>query len=163
GWCWHRIVARLRRASRTAVAPDLYALGRDLTPPGSVTLASWTQQIADIVESIGEPVVLVGHSRAGIILSEVAERIPDRIRILVSVAAFLLESGQTLQDAAARIEGSLVPPAMVPSEDGSASLRPEIVREAFYGCCSDEDVTLAQSLLRPEPLAPLATPVRTTC
>src|SRR5579871_4050532 len=139
GWCWYRIVARLRRAARAVVTPDLYALGRDLTPPGKVSLAGWADQIATIVAAIGKPVILVGHSRGGIILSEVAERLPDHIEKLVYVTAFLLENGQTLQDTAAQIEGSLVPAAIVASDDGSGSLRPEVVREAFYGCCSDED------------------------
>jgi len=163
GWCWHRIVARLRRASHRAMAPDLYSLGRDQTPPGTVTLASWTEQIAALAQSAAEPIVLVGHSRGGIVLSEVAERIPERIRALVYVSAFLLEDGHCLQDTAAEDTEALVLPAIVVADDHqSATIRESAVREAFYGQCSDEDVVLAQSLLRPEPLAPLATPVHVT-
>jgi pimeloyl-ACP methyl ester carboxylesterase len=163
GWCWHRIVARLQRASQRVIAPDLLSLGRDRTPPGAVTLESWTEQIAALTQSASEPIVLVGHSRGGIVLSEVAERVPERIRALVYVTAFLLENGRSLQEAAAMDPQSLVPPAMVIADDQqSASIREAAVRELFYGQCSDEDVVLAQSLLTPEPLAPLATPVRTT-
>ncbi len=161
GWCWHRIVARLERASQRVMAPDLLSLGRDSTPPGSIALATWTEQIARLVESAAEPVVLVGHSRGGIVLSEVAEMIPERMRVLVYVTAFLLDNGQTLQDSAAQITDSLVPPAMIPSSDRrSATVRESAVRDAFYGRCSDEDVALARALLKPEPLEPLATPVR---
>jgi hypothetical protein len=82
---------------------------------------------------------------------------------MVYVSAFLLQDGVSLQDAVTRIPGSLVPPAVVVSDDHlSATLRPELVRNAFYGRCSDDDVALAMSLLKPEPLAPLATPTRTS-
>jgi pimeloyl-ACP methyl ester carboxylesterase len=163
GWCWHRIVAQLLRARHRAIAPDLKSLGRDRTPPGEITLETWTAQIAALVQSQPDPVVLVGHSRGGIILSEVAERIPERIHTLVYVTAFLLENGRSLQDAAAEIPDSLVAPAMIVADDHqSVSLRDAAVREGFYGQCSDEDVVLAKSLLQPEPLAPLATPLRIT-
>ena len=162
-WSWHRIVARLQRASHRVMAPDLLSLGIDGTPPGSVTLRGWTDQIVALAESANEPIVLVGHSRGGIVLSEVAERIPERIRVLVYVTAFLLEDGRSLVDSVADQPESLVPPAMIVADDHqSATLRDDAIREAFYGRCSDDDVALARSLLKAEPLAPLATPVRTT-
>jgi pimeloyl-ACP methyl ester carboxylesterase len=161
GWCWHSIVARLRQASHDVIAPDLLSLGRDCTATRTITLARWAEQIAALVQAAPEPVVLVGHSRGGIVLSEVAERIPERIRTLIYVSAYLLDHGRSLQDAAAEDPESLVVPAVmtVNEEQLSVSLREEAVRDIFYGQCSDEQVLLAQSLLRPEPLLPLATPV----
>jgi len=163
GWCWHRIVARLLRASHRVMAPDLLSLGIDGTPAGSVTLRAWTDQIVALAESSSEPIVLVGHSRGGIVLSEVAERIPARIRVLVYVTAFLLEDGRSLVDSVAEQPASLVTPAMIVADDHlTATLRDDAIREAFYGRCSDDDVALARALLKPEPLAPLASPVHTT-
>ena len=50
---------------------------------------------------------------------------------------------------------------MVMSDDkASATFRYESLRGAFYAECSDEDVALARLLLQPEPMMPLATPVR---
>lgn len=163
GWCWHRVAANLQRASHRAIAPDLKSLGRDRTPPGDITLDTWTEQIAALVQSQSEPVVLVGHSLGGIVLSEVAERIPEQVRTLVYVAAFLLESGRSLRDAGREDADSLVGPAMIVAQDRlSISIREDAVREVFYGQCSDADVVLAKSLLVPQPLAPLATPARLT-
>ena len=161
GWCWHRIVARLQRASQRVMAPDLLSLGIDNTPPNRVNLERWTDQVAALIESSPDPVVLVGHSRGGIVLSSVAERMPERIQTLVYVTAFLLEDGMSLQETVAQMPDSLVPPAMVIADDHvSATVRPDAVPAAFYGLCSDDDVALAKSLLKPEPLAPLATPIR---
>jgi len=41
----------------------------------------------------------------------------------------------------------------------SSTLRGTVIKDALYGECSEEDVILAQSLLAPEALAPLTTPV----
>jgi pimeloyl-ACP methyl ester carboxylesterase len=88
---------------------------------------------------------------------------PERIRALVYVSAFLLEDGATLGEAAARDPDSLVLPSMRIAADGhSASILESAVRDVFYGLSSAEDVILGQSLLRPEPLGPISTPIRTT-
>lgn len=164
GWCWHRIVARLQHAGHRALAPDLAGLGRDRTPAAQITLAGWVGAICGLIDESPEPVILVGHSRGGIVISEVAEHRPDRIGKLVYVTAFLLPAGESLQTSAAVADpASLVGAHMVISEhEPSATLRPESLRDAFYGQCSDEDVILATSLLTPEPLAPLGTPLQVT-
>lgn len=163
GWCWHRVAARLRQASHTVLAPDLKSLGVDRTPVGEVTLLTWTQQISSLVLAQADPVVLVGHSRGGIVLSEVAELVPERVQKLIYVTAFLLENGRSLQDAAATDPESLVGPGTVLAADHqSATIRGDLVRECFYGQCSDDDVELASSLLVPEPLKPLITAVHVT-
>jgi pimeloyl-ACP methyl ester carboxylesterase len=162
-WCWHKIVPRLEERGHTVLAPDLPAMGIDRTPANRVSLATWRDFVCGIVDSAAEPVVLVGHSRGGIVISEVAEHRPERIRGLVYVTAFLLRDGECLFDLAGSDPQSLVPPNMVMSADKTSStLRNEALRDLFYGECSDEDLALARLCLKPEPTLPLATPVRVT-
>jgi pimeloyl-ACP methyl ester carboxylesterase len=161
GWCWYRVAARLKRAGHRVITPDLLSLGCDTTPYRDVTLQGWTDQIARHVQSASEPVILAGHSRGGIVISEVAEKVPEQIRMLVYVSAFLLRSGQSLLEVAGSDSQSLVLPGLAFSEDRlSASIRPDVATAAFYGDCGEEDIALALSLLRPEPLAPSSTPVQ---
>jgi hypothetical protein len=71
-----------------------------------------------------------------------------------------LRNGQRLTDVASSDESSLVAPNMVMSEDKTSSVvRSDVVRDAFYGECSDEDVSLATLCLQPEPTLPLVTPL----
>src|SRR5690349_4225979 len=163
GWCWHKVVPRLEKLGHRVLAPDLPSLGRDKTPVNRVSLPVWREFVCQLIDAESEPVILVGHSRGGIVISEVAEHRPDRIRTLVYLTAFLPRDGESLFDLAAQAVGSEVPPNMVMSEDKSSSvMRDDVIRSAFYGECSDEDVALARTLLQPEPTLPLATPVHLT-
>jgi pimeloyl-ACP methyl ester carboxylesterase len=160
-WCWHKLVPRLEKRGHTVIAPDLPAMGRDRTPVNRISLAAWRDFVCRIVDQSPEPVTLVGHSRGGVVISEVAEHRPERVRTLVYLSAFLLREGQCLFDLAGSDPQSLVPPNMVMSEDKiSSTIRPDALRDAFYGECSDEDVALARLCLQPEPTVPLATPLR---
>lgn len=162
-WCWYKVVPGLARAGHAVIAPDLPSLGRDRTPVSEVTLERWAEHIGALVEAAAGPVVLVGHSRGGIVISEVAERLPGRIAQLVYVTAFLLRDGETLLATAASADGSRIVPSLVMTQDRSAITVPdEALREGFYGECSDEDFALARLMLMPEPAAPSATPVHVT-
>jgi pimeloyl-ACP methyl ester carboxylesterase len=161
-WCWRKVSSRLEKLGHRVLAPDLPGLGEDATPLSRVSLKLWTEHVARILDAQDEPVILVGHSRGGIVISEVAESRPDKIRSLVYLTAFLLRDGECLFDHA-RHPSSLVPANMVMAPDKrSSTIREESLREVFYAQCSDEDVALARRLLRPEPTAPLATPLRLT-
>ncbi len=162
-WCWRKVSSRLEKLGHRAIAPDLPGLGDDRTPIERVSLQMWTRYVCGILDAEAEPVILVGHSRAGIVISEVAEQRPDKIRALVYLTAFLVRDGECLFDLAQQDMSSLVPANMVMSPDKlHSSIREESLREAFYALCPEEDFELARRLLRPEPTASLATPVRLT-
>jgi pimeloyl-ACP methyl ester carboxylesterase len=163
GWCWHKVVARLRAAGKNVQAPDLPSLGRDRTAVEEITLQKWTDSVCRHLDEAVEPVILVGHSRAGALISQAAEERPQKIRTLVYLAAYLLADGESVAQRALQDELSLVAPNMVMAPDRkSCTLRDTAVKVALYGECPDEDVILAQSLLAPEALAPLTTPIRTS-
>src|SRR5262249_53253533 len=163
GWCWYKLVPLLEKAGHKVVVPDLPSQGTDRTPVSEISLQTWTDSICRILDVQAEPAILVGHSRGGIVISQAAEQRPQKVKTLVYLAAFLLRDGQSLLQVAQEDGTSLVLPNLVMSEDGSSvTVRQEAVREVFYGESSDEDVALAQSLLTPEPVAPIAAPIRVT-
>lgn len=163
GWCWYKIVPRLEKAGHSVLASDLPSLGKDKTPVADISLQTWTDAVCRILDAQPEPVVLVGHSRAGIIISQAAEQRPDKVRTLVYLCAFLLRNGQSLLQVAQEDGTSLVLPNLVMADDQSYStVREEAIREVFYGDCSNEDIALAKLLLAPEPMGPSTTPIATT-
>ena len=155
------MIARLRKAGRAATAPDLPSLGRDRTPVERITLQTWTDSVCRHLDAHDEPVILVGHSRAGAVISQAAEERPDKVRMLVYLAGYLLPNGESVSKRALEDARSIVAPNMVLAQNRKSSiLRDAVVRDALFGECSDEDVVLARSLLAPEAVAPLTTPIR---
>ena len=142
------------------IAPDLPSLGRDRTPISEVSLAAWVDSICGVIDLASEPVTLVGHSRGGIIISEVGERQPTKVAMLVYLAAFLLRDGESLLQVAQSDQASLVAPNLVVAADRSyMTVKEDVLKDAFYGESPDEDVALAKMLLAPEATGPAATPI----
>jgi pimeloyl-ACP methyl ester carboxylesterase len=94
-WSWKHVRATLQSAGQNVFTPTLTGLGeRSHLNSAAVDLST---HIADIVNLIRweelSDVVLCGHSYAGAVITGVADQIPDRIRALVFLDAFLLENG----------------------------------------------------------------------
>jgi len=162
-WCWYRVVPLLERRGHRVVTPELPAHGLDATPAAAVSLADYAGHVAEALRAAPEPVVLVGHSLGGMVISAAAELVPERVRCLAYVAAFLPGDGDSLVRLAdGDTENQLTPHCTADPAAGLLHLAPAGLRPAFYADCADEDVALAARLARPEPLRPLAEPVHLT-
>jgi hypothetical protein len=84
-WCWHKAIPEFEKRGHRAQAIDLPGQGQDQTPLGKVTLDTMVDRIVTALTEIAGPVVLVGHSLAGMVISATAEKAPDRIKTLVAV------------------------------------------------------------------------------
>jgi pimeloyl-ACP methyl ester carboxylesterase len=154
-WCWQKLVPLLEAQGHRVAAPDLLGLGGDKTPLARATLENWTEQICREVDAQPGKVILVGHSRAGIIISQVAERRPDKIAKLVYLTAMLIKNGEAgLKALGALGHSPLVDYIVVDEPGGSMTVRDEGIKPSFYAMCPDEDVALAKRLMRPEPTEP---------
>lgn len=159
-WCWYKIIPLLEQAGHKAIALDLPGHGRDWTAARDVSMQSYVDSVCQILDAQAEPVILVGHSRGGIVISQTAERRPEKIQTLVYLAAFLIPNGEAmLPTALGDTESRIVSNLVVNEEQGYHMLKAEAFREALYADCSVEDVALATALLTPEPNAPVATPL----
>lgn len=97
--------------------------------------------------------ILVGHSKNGIIISQLAEFWPHKIEKLIYLAAYLIPNGKTQAEySALDTEGVLKPFVTRYSETGSHTLQPEIYREGLYHDCPDYITDLAKLLLAHEPM-----------
>lgn len=99
-WCWKRVRRALQAAGHEVFTPTLTGVGErsHLASPG-VNLST---HIADVINLIRweelSDVILCGHSYAGCVISGAADGIPERMRALVYLDAFVLEDGECLFD-----------------------------------------------------------------
>jgi pimeloyl-ACP methyl ester carboxylesterase len=161
-WCWESVAKQLQASGHEVLVPDLPGHGRDQTPLSAISLQSYVDAVSSSMRG-EKQAVIVGHSMAGIVLSSLAEQMPDAISSLIYVAAYLLQSAESIVDASAIATGSLVGPNMVPARDWSTiSIRPEAMQEVFAADAPPHEIERLRSLTRPEPAAPFNTPIQVT-
>lgn len=160
-WVWHKVAPRLECQGHTVITPDLPGHGLNPIPMAEITLAAYVDCVNRILEAQPESVVLVGHSLGGAVITQAAEYFPDKIKTLVYLAGYLLRDGESmLAISQTDTESLLLANAIFSADQLSATFRPEALQELGYADCSEEDMALVRSLLAPQALAPLATPVQ---
>lgn len=163
GWCWENLTPLLADAGHCVLAPDLPGMGADDRLLGPDPIGEWADFTAGLAREAMGPTILVGHSRGGLVISEAAERAPDRIDRLVYLTAFLLERGQSLADIAGRYPevgpGAAVRPAGDPSR---LALDPDAAIPIFYSDYKPEAARYAAERLVSEPIAALTRPASVT-
>jgi pimeloyl-ACP methyl ester carboxylesterase len=97
---WRAVRPLLHEAGQAVFTPSLTGLGERAhlaTPEVNLTThildvsnAIWYEDLTDII--------LVGHSYGGMVVTGVAERMPERIKHLIYLDAFLPDDGQSLYD-----------------------------------------------------------------
>jgi pimeloyl-ACP methyl ester carboxylesterase len=130
---WNDVIRRLQDQGYTAIAAA--------NPLRSV--AGDAEFVASILESIQGPVVLVGHSYGGAVITNAAR---DNVKALVYVAGFAPEEGENAFELSGRFPGSTLGETLwtVPLSDGSTDL---YIRQEEYHQQFAEDVPAEQTAL----------------
>ena len=167
-WCWQRVIPLLQQRGHQVTAVDLPGNGHDNTPLAEVTLDSYAQYVCGVLDAQDAPALLVGHSLGGLTISRAAELRPPRIAALVYLTALLLEDGAAFMPARsadpADVRRALATrDSWIISDDLTyVTYKPEPAPHRFYNDCPPEDIAWAQSMLVPQPVAPLLTPLSIT-
>jgi pimeloyl-ACP methyl ester carboxylesterase len=112
---WNDVIGRLQDQGYTVIAAA--------NPLRSVT--GDAESVASIFEAVEGPIVLVGHSYGGIVISNAA-RDHENVKALVYVCGFAPEEGENAFELSGRFPGSTLGEALrpVPLSDGSTDLSP---------------------------------------
>ena len=97
-WCWKRVRKALQAQGHEVFTPTLTGVGeRSHLLSRQVNLDTHILDVENLMrwEDLSG-VILCGHSYGGCVISGVADRVPERIRALVYLDAFVLESGERL-------------------------------------------------------------------
>jgi pimeloyl-ACP methyl ester carboxylesterase len=126
GWAWKKVRRRICEAGHEVFTPSYTGLGEraHLAHP-MVNLDTHIEDVLAVIEYEDlRDIILVAHSYGGMVATAVADRVPERIRRLVYVDAFVPSHGESLNDLVRRaqtavpLESWLVPPN--PSADDTS-------------------------------------------
>ncbi|MFZ5691410.1 MAG: alpha/beta fold hydrolase [Pseudomonadota bacterium] len=100
GWKFARVAERLRQRGHTVFTPTLTgAAERSHLLSGAINLSTHVTDVLNVIryEDLSG-IVLLGHSYGGMVITQVADKIPEKIAALVYLDAFVPEDGQSLFD-----------------------------------------------------------------
>lgn len=100
GWCWERVTPALRSQGHIAYAPSLTGLAdRSHLVGSNVDLELHINDVVNLInwEDLHN-VILVGHSYGGMVITGIADRVPERVRQLVYLDAAHPKNGESLVD-----------------------------------------------------------------
>jgi len=131
---------------------------RSMAPPNELrSVAGDAANLAAVLGSIDDDVVLVGHSYGGAVMTN-AVADTTNVRALVFIAGFAPDAGENIGELSARLPGSTLGETVypVPLPDGSNDL---YIRQDLYHqqCCADvDDATALQMTATQRPLRDVA-------
>lgn len=145
------------------VVVNLPGHGIDLAAPTAVSLKSYVQAVEKVVKAAPGKVVLVGHSMAGIVVSQVAEDIPEKIDRLIYVSAYLPKNGEDLlslskQDAQSKVGGALE----FNADYSAATIKKDVIVPAVCADCPEFMKAALVKYHKAEPAGPLGEKVTLT-
>ena len=153
GSSWSGVIERLRAKAVPVTAPPNPLRG----------ISADSAYIASVFAQIDGPVLAVGHSYGGAVITNAATEAPNVVG-LVYVAAFAPDEGEVLGAVEASSKDSVLNSALVPrqyptADGGSATefaIDPAKFRDAFAGDVSEEQAGLIAAVQRPvaEPHSP---------
>lgn len=153
---WDRVKPLLEAKGNKVITVNLPGHGTDTTPASQISLATYVDAVTNVINQEPGQVVLVGHSMAGLVVSEVAEKIPSKIKYLVYVAAYLPKNADDLTSLSKTDAVSKIGPNMELSADyTTATIKKSVLVEAF---CADCPQQIKDDLLKNhkgEPTKPL--------
>jgi len=98
-WLWEKLTPHLAKGGARVIAYDLPGHGRRVSERHGVNMTAYVDDVLAFLDKNHlSNFVLVGHSMSGIVISRIAEEMPERIKHLVYLAAVVPQDGDALID-----------------------------------------------------------------
>ncbi len=153
----------MRNQGAQVTVVELQAHGTDQTPVADASFDAYTAKVEAVVNHAGGPVILVGHSFGGMVISAVAEQRASKVQKLIYLGAFVPKDGDSVLALAKTDADSHLGPALSVDETaGTADVAADKLEDVFCADCSASQLAGLKRHYRVEPLAPLLAPVHLT-
>jgi len=167
GWCYRETAKALRAMGHDVFTPTHTGVGeRAHAVREGITLETHIRDVAGCIEAEElKDVVLCGHSYGGMVITGVADRMPERVKTLVYLDAFVPQNGDSLigllpkalpGEVAAQFIGAFRGAAL----DGHSGLMQPIPAEVFN--VAEQNRAWVNRRCVPQPLATFEMPLLLT-
>lgn len=159
-YVWDAVRSDLEKKGNNVMVVELPGHGKDQTPTYQLSLDVYANNVISAILKAEGKVILVGHSMGGMVVTQVAEKIPSKISKVVYIGAFLPATGQALTDLAYSDPDSKLGPLLIPSEDKlTLDVRQDSLTDLFIGDGAQKEKDLVIANYRPEPAIPFTNTV----
>ncbi len=163
GWCFDKVREILEAAGHEVIAPDLPGMDGSEAELRAATLDLWADFAAGLCRGAAQkPVILAGHSRGGLVVSQAAERAAQDIDALVYICAMMLPNGMSRAEFKV-LEGPnpAFDAIISPVAGGAGTIVDTAAAPQVFAQLSPPDlVAAAMDRLAIEPHGPRATPLQ---
>lgn len=153
-WCWRDVGAELTRRGVPWSAVDLPSSTHGAHP--NTYLADDAHEVIDVARLDG-PVVLVGHSYGGAVITEAAPELANLVGLFY-VAALVPELGESSTDVVRSVVGRTLLDEAIRVEGEHLRLDPALARKALYHDCDEATADWAVAQLSTQTIASLRSP-----
>jgi pimeloyl-ACP methyl ester carboxylesterase len=153
-WVWRDVGTELTRRGVSWTAVDLPSSTHGAHP--NTYLADDANEVVAIANLEG-PVVLVGHSYGGAVITEAAEDVTNLER-LVYVAALVPLLGESATEATREVHVRTLLDEAIQVDGEYLTLEPTLARKALYQDCTEETTDWAVGQLTAQTLASFRSP-----
>lgn len=162
-WAWKALATALQDEGHEVSFFDLPGSGDDMTPATQVSLDTCAGRVLEKTQALSTSgdVILVGHSMGGAVVTHAASVSPELYSRVVYICAFLPAHGESVMQLGEKSAqmGVAGPVASVDASAMTATLNEEHVAATFFNDGKEEDYLPFIKLFRPQPLAPVVSPV----
>ncbi|KAJ7965168.1 Methylesterase 17 [Quillaja saponaria] len=163
-WCWYKIRCLMENSGYKVSCVDLKSAGIDRSDANSIlSFDDYNKPLIDFMSALpdNEQVILVGHSAGGLSVTQATYKFPNKVKLVVYVAATMLKFGfwtdEDLKDGVPDLSefGDVYELGFGMGNDKSptsAVVKKEFQRKIIYHLSPHEDSTLAAMLLRAGPI-----------
>ncbi len=157
GDAWDGVIAALSKAGHGASAITFPGHGKS-AKRGGVTFEDYERALVAALNARAKPVVLVGHSAAGVVMQAAAPRAADKVAALVIHNAFLLGDGQSMIETVPPKIAKAFHAAAAASPDNSMPVNEGFIRNKLMAGESKAatDFVLSQLVPQPSGITPMA-------
>lgn len=150
---WDETAAELRKLGHTVYTPEYAGHGEDTQT--NVTHEQITKSVVDFINKKDlHDIVLLAHSFGGSVIQKVAEQVPDRIKRLVFLDAFVPLDGQSVADQFPAPMLQAFEQLRAASGNNTIMLPFSLFRSNFVNTASLAEAQALYKKVKPEPAGP---------